>query len=231
MSSYHPHSHHHVAASMGLTPVSAVAAAAAALSPTSASASSSLHHHGHHFHHPLHPSYHHHHPQSSPPQLSTHPQSLPGFNHSPHQYGSSGSMLDVTPYQRYASTATSMTLLPNQSYGVSSLSVWDTSSSSSPEKPIEGLMNVTSETPTNQTSTTTMPNSIENHTEIAPSQHNSSSHNHRDEDVIQEERKLHPKLKDCRAILEMKCLWDEFNELGTEMIVTKAGRYFSHSIS
>jgi hypothetical protein len=26
------------------------------------------------------------------------------------------------------------------------------------------------------------------------------------------------------AHLEMKPLWDEFNELGTEMIVTKAGR-------
>lgn len=27
-----------------------------------------------------------------------------------------------------------------------------------------------------------------------------------------------------KVSLEMKCLWDEFNELGTEMIVTKAGR-------
>lgn len=35
---------------------------------------------------------------------------------------------------------------------------------------------------------------------------------------------LHPKLVSCGAILEMKPLWDEFNELGTEMIVTKAGR-------
>lgn len=35
---------------------------------------------------------------------------------------------------------------------------------------------------------------------------------------------LHRKLWDVKAILEMKCLWDEFNDLGTEMIVTKAGR-------
>ncbi|XP_071744102.1 LOW QUALITY PROTEIN: uncharacterized protein [Lepeophtheirus salmonis] len=35
---------------------------------------------------------------------------------------------------------------------------------------------------------------------------------------------LHPKLVSVVAQLEMKSLWDEFNELGTEMIVTKAGR-------
>lgn len=35
---------------------------------------------------------------------------------------------------------------------------------------------------------------------------------------------LHPRLMNVSATLEMKSLWDEFNELGTEMIVTKAGR-------
>mgnify|MGYP002224310938 CR=1 FL=1 len=35
---------------------------------------------------------------------------------------------------------------------------------------------------------------------------------------------IHPKLLNTGAALEMKPLWDEFNELGTEMIVTKAGR-------
>jgi len=35
---------------------------------------------------------------------------------------------------------------------------------------------------------------------------------------------INEKLWPVRAALEMKCLWDEFNELGTEMIVTKAGR-------
>ncbi|XP_050521759.1 T-box transcription factor TBX1-A-like [Daktulosphaira vitifoliae] len=34
----------------------------------------------------------------------------------------------------------------------------------------------------------------------------------------------HPKLTGVGAVLEMKHLWEEFNELGTEMIVTKAGR-------
>ncbi|KAK7479979.1 hypothetical protein BaRGS_00028806 [Batillaria attramentaria] len=35
---------------------------------------------------------------------------------------------------------------------------------------------------------------------------------------------LHPKMVNVYAQLEMKSLWDEFDELGTEMIVTKAGR-------
>lgn len=34
----------------------------------------------------------------------------------------------------------------------------------------------------------------------------------------------HTKLTNVTATLEMKPLWEEFNELGTEMIVTKAGR-------
>lgn len=37
-------------------------------------------------------------------------------------------------------------------------------------------------------------------------------------------RPLHPKLWNVQASLEMKSLWAEFDELGTEMIVTKAGR-------
>jgi hypothetical protein len=44
-------------------------------------------------------------------------------------------------------------------------------------------------------------------------------------DLDQEIKKpLHAKLTGVNASLEMKALWDEFNELGTEMIVTKAGR-------
>lgn len=34
----------------------------------------------------------------------------------------------------------------------------------------------------------------------------------------------HSKLTNVTVTLEMKPLWEEFNELGTEMIVTKAGR-------
>ena len=45
-------------------------------------------------------------------------------------------------------------------------------------------------------------------------------------DSEQESKKpLHAKLSGVNASLEMKALWDEFNELGTEMIVTKAGRF------
>jgi len=43
-------------------------------------------------------------------------------------------------------------------------------------------------------------------------------------------KRLHCKLMAVNATLEMKALWDEFNELGTEMIVTKAGRSVSASI-
>ena len=36
---------------------------------------------------------------------------------------------------------------------------------------------------------------------------------------------LHPKLFGVTALLETKSLWDEFHQLGTEMIVTRPGRY------
>ena len=39
-----------------------------------------------------------------------------------------------------------------------------------------------------------------------------------------DKKTLHTKLINVSATLEMKTLWDEFNDLGTEMIVTKAGR-------
>ncbi|CAN7986708.1 unnamed protein product [Ixodes hexagonus] len=42
--------------------------------------------------------------------------------------------------------------------------------------------------------------------------------------LAEEPKPLHPKLASVSAALEMKGLWDEFNNLGTEMIVTKAGR-------
>ncbi|CAF1215166.1 unnamed protein product [Rotaria magnacalcarata] len=35
---------------------------------------------------------------------------------------------------------------------------------------------------------------------------------------------LHPKLANIRMVLESKSLWDEFDKLGTEMIVTRSGR-------
>ncbi|XP_013791850.2 T-box transcription factor TBX10-like [Limulus polyphemus] len=45
-----------------------------------------------------------------------------------------------------------------------------------------------------------------------------------DSGEIQEKKPVHPKLVNVSGILEIKSLWDEFHELGTEMIVTKAGR-------
>ncbi len=38
------------------------------------------------------------------------------------------------------------------------------------------------------------------------------------------DKPLHPKLAAVRVTIESKSLWDEFDQLGTEMIVTKAGR-------
>jgi hypothetical protein len=35
---------------------------------------------------------------------------------------------------------------------------------------------------------------------------------------------LHPKLTNIKMIIESKSLWDEFDKLGTEMIVTRSGR-------
>ena len=39
------------------------------------------------------------------------------------------------------------------------------------------------------------------------------------------DKPLHPKLASIRVQIESKSLWDEFDQLGTEMIVTKAGRF------
>ena len=44
------------------------------------------------------------------------------------------------------------------------------------------------------------------------------------QDVKQEKKPIHHKLLSLTVQLEMKPLWDEFDSLGTEMIVTKAGR-------
>ena len=41
------------------------------------------------------------------------------------------------------------------------------------------------------------------------------------------EKPLHPKLASIKIQLESKSLWDEFDQLGTEMIVTKAGRFLT----
>ena len=35
---------------------------------------------------------------------------------------------------------------------------------------------------------------------------------------------FHPKLNNIKMVLESKSLWNEFDQLGTEMIVTRSGR-------
>lgn len=46
--------------------------------------------------------------------------------------------------------------------------------------------------------------------------------------IEKEKKPMHPKLVNVQAHLEMKPLWDEFDSLGTEMIVTKAGRWVTN---
>ena len=44
-------------------------------------------------------------------------------------------------------------------------------------------------------------------------------------DLEKETKKpLHAKLSEVNASLEEKALWDEFNDVGNEMILNKAGR-------
>jgi hypothetical protein len=44
------------------------------------------------------------------------------------------------------------------------------------------------------------------------------------DESVQTKRPLHPALVGAGAALEARPLWEEFHQLGTEMIVTKAGR-------
>lgn len=44
------------------------------------------------------------------------------------------------------------------------------------------------------------------------------------EDGVSSDKPMHPKLASIKINIESKSLWDEFDQLGTEMIVTKAGR-------
>lgn len=41
---------------------------------------------------------------------------------------------------------------------------------------------------------------------------------------VMNDKPIHPKLASIKVHIESKSLWDEFDQLGTEMIVTKAGR-------
>jgi hypothetical protein len=52
----------------------------------------------------------------------------------------------------------------------------------------------------------------------------SSNNNNYNSSQIKDEKPLHPKLGSVKVSIESKSLWDEFDQLGTEMIVTKAGR-------
>lgn len=56
-------------------------------------------------------------------------------------------------------------------------------------------------------------------TESSPGGENNS-----EEETGQSKKPLHPALLGAGGALEARPLWEEFHQLGTEMIVTKAGR-------
>ena len=60
---------------------------------------------------------------------------------------------------------------------------------------------------------------------MSTNSNNEDSQDKSEDDKTKPNKPLHPKLHSVAANLEMKALWDEFDSLGTEMIVTKAGRY------
>jgi hypothetical protein len=43
-------------------------------------------------------------------------------------------------------------------------------------------------------------------------------------ETIEARKPLHPKLTNIKMVIESKALWNEFDKLGTEMIVTRSGR-------
>lgn len=59
---------------------------------------------------------------------------------------------------------------------------------------------------------------------------NDNNNNHNEDTTVSSaedvgsKRPLHPALVGAGAALEARPLWEEFHQLGTEMIVTKAGR-------
>lgn len=65
----------------------------------------------------------------------------------------------------------------------------------------------------------------------SPSESLNDNNNNHNEDTttssaegIGSKRPIHPALIGAGAVLEARPLWEEFHQLGTEMIVTKAGR-------
>ena len=66
---------------------------------------------------------------------------------------------------------------------------------------------------------------------ISSTSHNDNNNNHNEDNLASSsaeeqvaKRPLHPALAGAGAALEARPLWEEFHQLGTEMIVTKAGR-------
>lgn len=60
--------------------------------------------------------------------------------------------------------------------------------------------------------------------EISESEKTPGNGNSPTTNPVEQSKPLHPKLANISALLETKNLWDEFNELGTEMIVTKVSQ-------
>ncbi len=79
---------------------------------------------------------------------------------------------------------------------------------------------IASNTPYNNLSTDSYDISIQSNS----SNYNDINNNNNNNSSGLNDKPLHPKLASIKVHLESKTLWDEFDSLGTEMIVTKAGR-------
>ncbi|KYQ51662.1 T-box transcription factor TBX1 [Trachymyrmex zeteki] len=95
--------------------------------------------------------------------------------------------------------------------------------SRSPSHPMKAILPIHSANPISPRSATMESRNDSNNN----NSHHGDHHPSEDGSSVEEssaKRPLHPALLGAGAVLEAKPLWEEFHQLGTEMIVTKAGR-------
>ncbi|XP_011136201.1 T-box transcription factor TBX1 isoform X2 [Harpegnathos saltator] len=85
--------------------------------------------------------------------------------------------------------------------------------------PVQPLAN-----PTSSSASTVEPRNDSNNNNRHHGDHHPSNDGASSVEELNAKRPLHPALVGAGAALEAKPLWEEFHQLGTEMIVTKAGR-------
>ncbi|CAH1959307.1 unnamed protein product [Acanthoscelides obtectus] len=106
-------------------------------------------------------------------------------------------------------------------YGTADIGSWSYSSGVTPMKQIEACLQSAGKdrkaySPLDQADAA----SLEDESRTTENNNRTNTHNKNHSSI----NSVAPPLTNAGAILEMKHLWDEFHSLGTEMIVTKAGR-------